>query len=299
MYAMDGFATALGEITLVLFTTLAPAGALAYALMAGVLVFAGARIPAALRVKLDKLLSIPLVVAMVGLIASATHLGNPANALYVISGIGRSPLSNEVACGVLFLGSAGVFWLTSFAAKPLEGTRLALRRTLAALISLLGLLFVGAISLAYDAEPIITWHTPFAPATLWLNALIGGPLLALLGFRIAGFHTERHRLGMAYLGIAVVACTADVILYILWGVSLHGVANAIATADALVPGYGVMVAAFTALCASGIFLGAKAVMHARQTPLWVPIASTLCALTGIFIMRFAFYMTHMTAGLGV
>ncbi|MFR1640267.1 MAG: DmsC/YnfH family molybdoenzyme membrane anchor subunit [Eggerthellaceae bacterium] len=43
--------------------------------------------------------------------AASTHLGNPANALFVFLGVGRSPLSNEVFCAVVFLPLAGVYWL--------------------------------------------------------------------------------------------------------------------------------------------------------------------------------------------
>ena len=92
---MYGFAFAVNEISLVLFTTLAPSGALAFVLMAIPLFKGGIDDDA--RGRLSKLLCIPLVVTMVGLVASATHLGNPDNALYVIAGIGRSPLSTEVA----------------------------------------------------------------------------------------------------------------------------------------------------------------------------------------------------------
>ena len=106
MDGMGGFATALGEITLVLFTTLAPSGAIALALM-GLPIVAG-RASEDERRRIDKFVSVPLVVSMVGLVASATHLGNPANALYVFVGVGRSPLSTEVFCAVVFLALAGV-----------------------------------------------------------------------------------------------------------------------------------------------------------------------------------------------
>lgn len=68
---------------------------------------------------------------MVGLVASATHLGNPANALYVFVGVGRSPLSTEVFCAVVFLALAGVYWLYSFAERPRRGLQ---RGWMAALI---------------------------------------------------------------------------------------------------------------------------------------------------------------------
>ena len=111
-----GFATAFSEITLVLFTTLAPSGAVAYALMS--LPIIRGRLSDDAHRRIDKALCIPLIVSLVGLVASATHLGNPANALYVFMGVGRSPLSNEVFSAVIFLAFSGVYWLYSFAVKP-------------------------------------------------------------------------------------------------------------------------------------------------------------------------------------
>lgn len=298
MYSMDGFATAFGEMTLVLFTTLAPSGAMAYVLMALPIVFR-MKIEDTVRHALDKLLSIPILVTMIGLVASATHLGNPANVLYVLTGFGRSPLSNEVVCGVAFLGSAGVFWLTAFSKATESGKRDNLRRVIAAFISVLGLIFIGAIALAYDANTIITWSTPFTPASIWFNALTGGPLLALAGCRIAQFSTPQHKLELAYLGIAVFGCIASILVYIAWDVSLPTMQNSMTSADTLAPMFGPMIVAFAVLCAFGIYLGVKAVMHIGQTALWVPCVSAICALAGIFIMRFSFYMIHMTVGLGV
>ena len=109
---MDGFSLAFGEITLVLFTTLAPSGAVAYLIM-GLPVLVGRAQDEVAR-RLNRWSCLPLVVTMVGLIASATHLGNPSNALYVFTGVGRSPLSTEVFAAVIFLALAGVFWLYSF-----------------------------------------------------------------------------------------------------------------------------------------------------------------------------------------
>lgn len=293
---MDGFATALNEITLVLFTTLAPAGAMAYALMVLPLIARGNALEDEVRRRLDAFLSIPVVVAMVGLVASATHLGNPANALYVLTGFGRSPLSNEVVCGVVFLGAAGVFWLTSFAEGP---SRIGLRRVVAALVSLLGLAFIGAISLAYNASTIIAWNTPFAAASVWLNALAGGPLLAILGFRMARFYTEGHRLGRAYVAIAAGAVIVGTIVYLAWAATLPGMQNAMTSAAELAPAFGPASLVFAALGAVGVALGMRTVMWKGEAPLWLPIASTTAMLAGIFLMRFMFYMTHMTVGLGV
>lgn len=122
-------------------------------------------------------------VSMVGLVASATHLGNPANALYVFVGVGRSPLSTEVFCAVVFLALAGVYWLYSFAERPRRGLQ---RGWMGALIVASGA-FVTSVAFAYAADTIVSWDTWHVPANLWLNALVGGPLLALLGLRLARF----------------------------------------------------------------------------------------------------------------
>lgn len=290
---MEGLSTALDEITLVLFTTLAPAGALAYGLMALPFIVRGGAMEAAARMKLDRFLCIPIVVAMVGLVASATHLGNPANALYVITGFGRSPLSNEVVCGALFLGAAGIFWLTSFS----EGREhILLRRIVAAAISVLGLVFIGAISFAYDASTIISWNTPFTPVSTWLNALSGGPLLAILGLRIARFYTPGHRLGRAFALVAGLALIASVVIYLWWGSILTEMQNSVtsvAELDAfLIPS----VALFALLGAVALFFGLQTVRYAEEAPIWTPAISVILMLAAIFVMRLQFYMVHLTVG---
>lgn len=171
---ISGFDTALGEVTLVLFTTLAPSGAVALVLVAAVLLLS--KFESAMRVRISTFMCIPLVVTMVGLVASATHLGNPANALYVFLHVGSSPLSNEVVSAVGLLACSGLYWLYSFSVKPLVW----LQRLLLALIAAMGVVFVTMVSLAYSVDTIVTWSLPTVPISLWLNALMGGPLLAAI-----------------------------------------------------------------------------------------------------------------------
>lgn len=296
MHPIDGFASAFGEITLVLFTTLAPAGIVAYVIMALPLVVRGDGLGRDARRRLDASLGMPVVVAMVGLVASATHLGNPANALYIVAGLGRSPLSNEVVCGVAFLGAAGVFWLTSFSES---GGNVTLRRVAAAAVLCLGVVFLGAISLAYSADAIITWNSPLPVASLWLNALAAGPLLAVLGFRLARLDAARGRGERGCVALAAAASAACVAVYAAWGAELAGMENALAAARDLAPAFGPMVGLFALLACAGVALGAWAASPARRAPRWALVASPVCVLAGVFVMRFAFYMVHMTAGLGV
>lgn len=291
---MYGFAFAVNEISLVLFTTLAPSGALAFVLMA-IPLFKGG-IDGDARGRLSKLLCIPLVVTMVGLVASATHLGNPDNALYVIAGIGRSPLSTEVASAVAFLALAGVYWLLTFARR----FPLALQRVWLVAAAIAALAFVGAVAFAYGRETIVTWNLWQVPAALCLNALVGGPILALAGFRAA-----RTPLGdggeKALLALAAAALVANVVVYVTQGVALAGMGNSFGRAIDLAPGFWPALAAFFVLCAAGIvaMIGARrfAVAQSYRLRLVISCAASVLVFAGVFLMRFVFYMTHMTVGL--
>lgn len=108
---------------------------------------------------------------MVGLIASATHLGNPSNALYVFTGVGRSPLSTEVFAAVIFLSLAGVFWLYSFAEHP----RVGLQRGLLAAIDVAIVAFVLAVAFAYHVDTILTWSLPLVPREPWVERPVRRP----------------------------------------------------------------------------------------------------------------------------
>lgn len=289
----SGFDTALGEITLVLFTTLAPSGVLAFMIMAAVLVRGG--LDDALRRRINQFLCIPLMISMVGLIASATHLGNPANALYVFMGVGRSPLSTEVFCAVVFLMLAGVYWLYSFSQRPHVG----LQRVWSAAIVVAGAAFITAVAFAYDAETIVSWSTAYVPAALWLNAVVGGPLVALLSLSVAGASEVLGKIGTVLCGASAVASVGNTVVYAMQGAGLSGIGNSFGTAADLVPFFGLAVAAFFACCAAADVLAWRA---ARRKPsvAWVHfVVPCVFAYAGIFIMRFVFYMMHMTVGLGV
>ena len=299
---------AFGEITLVVFTTLAPSGAVALAIIAGVLLFA--KLDDDARARIDKFMCIPLVVAMVGLIASATHLGNPANALYVFLHVGSSPLSNEVLSAAAFLACSGLYWLYSFSVKPVRW----LQRALLVLIAVTGVVFVTMVSLAYFVETITTWDLPTVPVSLWANALMGGPLLAALSLYVARWRALAGRFGLALMAEPVVALSANVAVYVAQGMMMGGVGNAVTRAVDLVPHYWQMLAISAVLALAGCAIAAASmhmVSRAAQAQaatgslafskrvLVRLVAACLLVLAGIFVMRFAFYMMHLTVGLAV
>ncbi len=291
-----GLENALSEITLVLFTTLAPSGVVACLMVGAVLLFS--HLSDESRALLNRILALPLVVALVGLVASATHLGNPGNALYVLAGIGRSPLSNEVLAGVVFFGLAGSFWFYSFSQKR----NVAIERLWVLLYSIAGVLFLIGIAFAYDVETIITWHTSLVPLALVLNAFVGGPLLGLCSFAAAnkiGGTNNLLSLGVARAGIIVslVASVANIVCYIQQVGTLSSLSNSIVSFTQLAPAFPVGIAAFAVLCLAAVAVDALMLRRTGQLRLPDTAVAAVLSLMGIFIMRFMFYMTHMTAGL--
>ncbi len=299
MFASWGAQMALDEITLVLFTTLAPAGAFALVIM-GVLVAVRKGASDDLR-RIDTFMVIPLVVAMVGLIASATHLGNPANALYVFLGVGRSPLSNEVFSAVVFLGLSGVYWLYSFSEHP----RLMLQRVWACALAVSGCAFITAIAFAYHEQTIISWATPLVPLAQWLVAVSGGSLLARATIALALPGEGASVLSRTLVVASGLSALAAALVFCVHFGFAGDMQNSLTSAAELVPFAPLMIAAFVAFSAAAVVLSAlvafRPSMRAAQgtVGMVVSFASCVLSLAGIFVMRFAFYMSHITVGLGV
>ena len=299
----DALAFAWHEATLVVFTALAPAGILACAACALCVALAGAgRAGAWLDEKgaarLSHAAALPLAVSMVGLVASASHLGTPSNALYVLSGVGRSPLSNEVACAVVFTALAGLYWLYSFAEKPNR----ALQRVWCCAVVAAGLVAVGAISLAYGAPTIVTWSHWSVPASLWLTAFAGAPLLFLATARLARVDLGRGA-SRALLACGAACLLAEACVLAGQWAWLGGVANAAACARDLVPHFPLVagcyiVAGLVAYALVGYGSHAAGRTGGRVRPRWL-VAACMLYFAGLLAVRFAFYMTHMTVGISL
>jgi len=286
-----GLQTAFHEITLVLFTTLAPSGALGLVVVAGVVAFSG--IDVFERKRVNKFLVLPLAISMVGLVASATHLGTPANALYVFTGVGRSPLSNEVFAAVVFLMLSGLYWLYSFARRP----KRMLQNVWLGLIMVTGLIFIGTIAFAYNSHTIIAWNTPYIPLNLALNALVGGPLIALLTLQLARIDLIKGVMGKSLCLVSAVALIANTTSISLQNSDLGMIANEVTSLPEVVPYYWIVMLAFFILSAGGIVLFARPVFRGTKLKLPVSIAACSLVLVGIFLTRFSFYAMHLTSGL--
>lgn len=281
--------TALSEISLVFFTSVAPAGAFGYALMGLYMLTEKDRDSV---ISAGRRLVVPLSLAIVGLIASATHLGTPANALYVISGIGRSPLSNEVLAAVLFLALGGSFWMFTFK----DGGFGAIEKAWLSCSIAASLVFVLFISLAYSVQTIPTWNAPIAPVTLWFNGLSGGPLVAYLGIRSSrrGFEGMSPKLfgyvSMAFATINVGALLAE-------GRFLYGIATTVSSMAQQVPWFDVSTALFALMHVLALLCLYKASAFEGTPGIAFAGMAVAFSLVGCFVSRFAFYSSYMTIGM--
>ena len=293
------FSNASGEVSLVFFTALAPASAIAFVIMVLALAFGGLEYQRAYR--LGKTLGVPLVLCMVGLVASATHLGNPSNALYVVSRVGASPLSNEVASAAVFLVAAALSWMITFA----ERKHPVLRKALALVTAAAGVLFMSACGFAYNVSTIETWNTPTTPASIILGGFVVGPLLALGCFLHAEFCRKEDVLCRVLVGVSFSCAVGLMAVYaFVWG-NLPYVGNELYQAAELVPRYGAMLAGTGALLTAAFaIVGAQVFTHcgagaSARTLSWRVFGACALAFGGLFVMRFAFYLSHLTVGMSL
>jgi len=314
---MRGLEFALNDIGLAAFTTLAPAAACAYVALVLLVLFGG--LSHSERSRVESWLILPLAIATVGLIASATHLGDPGNALYVFMATGESPLSNEVLTAIVFLGTSCSYWLARIYFENMRAMRVAW--LLASLVT--GLFFIWGTANAYQFSSVITWNTVYALVNLPLVGLAGcAPLVALvLVCARAASHRRFLFCALAVSLFATIAACASMVLQNEHLATLH---NAYGSAADLAPWYPYAIALFGACSLASIAVtGAGFVRYAskvescggdhgeslvsltrahsplvhvfRRAVIWCTGAVAL-AYAGIAGVRFCFYCFHMTAG---
>lgn len=301
---MRGLDFALNDIGLAIFTTLAPVATVAYIVLALVALFG--RLSPRERRCLESWLILPLAIATIGLIASATHLGTPSNALYVFTNVGQSPLSTEVFCAVVFLGTACSYWLACIYFAHMRVVRVVW------LLASLGtaLAFLWGTTQAYGFSTVITWDTVFVRLNLPLTGIAGSAPLALLVLTTCG-QAHRRRLAYALVALSAVATLLASISMGAQCLELQDLRNAYGTASSLVPLYPAAIVAFVLLslgaCALAL-VSLRAYWGANETPSFEEdspaerragrrlVVACLLAYIGVFGVRFAFYCFHMTAG---
>ena len=262
----------LDNLSLALFTALAPAGVVAFIIMALARLFA---IDHERAVRIDRMIALPFAVALVGFIASATHLGTPANALHV-----------------MFLFLAGSYWMVAFkvnfpdaAAKPWL-----------LVACLAGIALLACTSQAYAVRTVPTWNTPYSPANLLLTGLFEGTVLSQLFLAAAKVPLSRWSFLLVGLGAASLA--AGVVSMLAQNAYLASIANNEISAASLAPGYHLVIGIFALVGAGALLLDGWA-LRPRATEcarLILRIAAAILAFAAVFATRIVFYNLHMTVG---
>ncbi|ACV21745.1 DMSO reductase anchor subunit [Slackia heliotrinireducens] len=279
--------------TLAVFTALAPAGAVAFLCLALFLGIRGRSLEESQVVRLYRFIALPLAAGWFGFIASATHLGTPANALYVALGVGRSPLSNEVATTILFLLFAGVLWLVSFRERPLRG----LMRVLCVLCVAAAFAMLAFMSVAYNVESVPSWDTWHTPVNLLLTALFSGCALGSYTLLLARIESRMFPKVLLWASAAALV-VGSVFLYIHMNF-LTGVVNNETTAIAEVPWYPAAIIGHILIGAVGLAIQYRG-LDMRITSTWrarvIGAFGLALVLVSAVIVRLPFYEAYLSIG---
>lgn len=282
---------AFAELPLALFTTLAPAGAGAFVALA--CVFFATSFSSEQLKKIDRMTLVPLVVVLVGFLCSFFHLASPLNAVGVFSGVGSSPLSNEILVGSVFVVVAIVYTVVALTGK-LQG---AARKGFAALVAVLAVVFAGFTGAAYMMDTIASWSSPLLPFEIVGFSLVGGAALAALALCLAGCAGEA--LGRQGKNVLLIVGGVGALLGVFAaGAQIGGVAS---LSNAVVSGADLVAEALPLLIVGivCVLAGAGTLFVVCLGKGSVPLAglAVVLALVGIFCLRLAFYATQLSVGL--
>ncbi len=282
---------AFSEMPLALFTTFAPMGAGAFIALA--VAFFTTKFDEAELKKIDKMTLIAFAFVVVGFIASLFHLTNPMNGFGIFSGLGTSPLSNEVVVGIVFVIVALVYCVLAVLGKLGEGAR----KGFAAVVAVLALVLCIFTGMAYMMETIASWNTILVPVQIVGFGFIGGAALASLIFSLSGA-AEKLTAGTIKTALVVVAAVG-----VVAGVGgIAGMAGSVSgMSNAMFAGSDLVSAALPFIIVAAIALIVACVLVVLVTrgknATVMSVIAVVCAFAGILCARFAFYAMELSVGL--
>ena len=211
----------------------------------------------------------------------------------MLAGVGSSPLSNEVAAGIVFGVLMVAYWAWALSGRMAEGARVALVTATAAL----GIVFALFIGMAYLVSTIPSWDTLATPVSVAGFALLGGAAVGTFMAGVGGcapaLAARAPRLALGVLAAAGLVLGLGGAAAQLTGAAAlasplaSGAEQVASVAGAVVVGVVCSVAAAvaTVVAASG-----------RRTT-WVGGGAVVLAFVGILALRLAFYATELSVGL--
>lgn len=287
---------AFAEMPLALFSTLAPMGAGAFVVLA--IAFMTNKFDGDALKKIDRMTAIPVAFVIVGFIAAFFHLANPMNAFNVFTGIGSSPLSNEIIVGCIFTVIMLVYWIWAMTGKMSEGAR----KGLVVVTAVTGIIFAMFTGMAYMIDTIPSWNTLAGPVQIAGFALVGGAALGVLVLALAGCTTELKESGLrnGTIAVLVVGLVLGIGGIAMQAGSASGMQNALYSGADLVSGV-MMVIVCGAICLIGTgvcdFFAVKGA--GAGAIVGVSVGAAVLAVVGIILLRLAFYGMQVSVGLSI
>lgn len=280
--------TALAELPLAVFTTLAPVGAGAFIALA--IAFAAGKFSDEQLKAIDKMTLVPFVVAAIGFIASMAHAANPAHAFGIFTGLGSSPLSNEVCIGMVFMLVALVYVILALAGK-LGGAR----KGLAIVVAVLGAVFALFVGAAYMIPTVQSWDSVLVPLQMLGFALAGGVALGALVLMLAKVGDDAVApLSKPFTYVAIAGGVLALVGIIGFAAMVSGQANAVQAGSALLGAAAPCLVIGTILIVVSVVEVVLACRKGMASA--AAIRATVEAIVGVFLVRLAFYALYLSVG---
>ncbi|MEG0279398.1 MAG: DmsC/YnfH family molybdoenzyme membrane anchor subunit [Morganella sp. (in: enterobacteria)] len=276
------------EWPLMFFTTLGQSVAGAFIIMAAVLL--SGKLTPEMNRKVHYSMFGLWVLMGIGFLLSMMHMGTPMRAFNAFNRLGSSSLSNEIAAGSVFFAAGGFYWLLAV----LNKMPVALGKLWLVVVMILAAVFIYAIPQVYQIATVPTWNTPYTTIHFVLTALLGGPLLAALLLRMAGFDLRC----ISWLPVvSIIALVVSVIAVTAQGFDLGGIRSSVQNASALVPEFGMFMGWRLVLLALGLACWVLPLVKRTNPPVIMMLAGFVLVLGGEIIGRGIFYGLHMTVGM--
>ena len=283
---------AMHEIPLAIFSTLAPIGAGTFFMLA--LSFCYGNLSEEHMRRIDKMTIIPLLVALIGLIASFFHLANPMHALNVANTIGTTPLANEITAFGVFMIVAAIYWIVALCGGLKSDSA---RRGFALVTGILGLIASIFIGCAYLIDTIPSWNTFWSPVAVLGFALMGGTILSLVvttladaGDQAVGGKAENIYFGVLSFGV-VLALVGVIALFVIGSTSTSAVLVVSALAGSITWAFVLFIILTVIVWAMGFFIIKLMPMKS------LAIVACVLVVIAIFLARLCFYGLQIGLGL--
>ncbi|QIG06094.1 DmsC/YnfH family molybdoenzyme membrane anchor subunit [Proteus sp. ZN5] len=228
----------------------------------------------------------------IGFLLSMMHMGTPLRAFNSLLRLGHSSLSNEIASGSIFFALGGIYWLLAV----LNKMPAALGKLWVALVMVLAALFITAISRVYQIDTVPTWYNSYTTFNFVLTAFIGGPILAALLLRIAGFNLNCVS---ALPLLSVIAIIVSAIVATSQGFELGSIQTSVQKAVDLVPNYGALMGIKLVALVLGLSCWIAPLLRKNNPSVALLALGFILVFAGEFIGRGVFYGLHMTVGMAI